>query len=72
MLLVIDGKLFNFGDQELFLFFNDLTDSGVVDGGVYKALHHGSSFIILDIALPSFCGHPTVFAEPLLSEVAQS
>jgi hypothetical protein len=38
---------------------------------VHIALHHGTAFIVLDVAFPSLCGHAVVFAEALLAEVPE-
>lgn len=70
--MVVDGEFFDFLDDELLLPLDDLTDFGVVDGGMDIALHHGSALVVLDVALPSLRRHLTVLAEPLLSEVPQS
>jgi len=69
--VIIDGKLFNFLNNELLLFFNDVTDLWIVYGWMHKALHHRSSFIILDISFPSFRRHSAFFTKALFSEVAQ-
>jgi hypothetical protein len=72
MLLLVQRELLYFLNNKLFLFFNDLTDSGVVDGRMNMAFHHCSSLIVLDIPLPSIRAHPAIFTETLLSKVAKS
>lgn len=54
------------------MLFYDFADSGIIDGWVDVTLHHCASLIVLNIALPSVWAHPAIFAEPLLSEVAES
>ena len=68
--MTIKGKLLNFAHNEFLLLFYNLTNSGIVNGRMNEAFHHGSSLIIFDIAFPSLCRHTTIFAETLLSEIA--
>lgn len=69
--MVVNRQLFDFLNDKFLLPLNNFADFGVVDGRVYVALHHGSSFVVLDIAFPSLGRHSAVFAEALLSEVAK-
>lgn len=55
----------------IFLLFDDFADSGIVEAWVDVALHHGASFIVLDVALPSLRGHTIILGEALLTEIPQ-
>lgn len=69
--MTVDRQFLNFGDYKLFLFFDDVTDSWVVNCGMDIAFHHCSSFVIFDISFPSFRWHPAIFTKTLLSEIPQ-
>ena len=68
----IEGKFFDSVDYNLFLLFNDVTHSWVIDCWMNIALHHSTSFIIFDKSFPSLCGHSTIFTKSLLSKITQS
>lgn len=53
------------------MLFDDVADSGIVDGGMDVALHHCAALVIFDVAFPALGGHAVVLAEALLAEVAQ-
>lgn len=55
----------------LFLLFDDFADSRVVELRMDVALHHGSSLVVLDVALPTLSRHPNFLRESLLAEVAK-
>jgi hypothetical protein len=59
-------------DNELFLFFDNLADPGVIDSWMDMTLHHGTSLVIFDITFPSLWTHSTIFTETLFTEITQS
>lgn len=69
--VAVDGQLLDLGDHELLLLLDDVADPRVVDGGVDIALHHGPSFVVLDVSFPPLGGHSAFLTEALLPEVAQ-
>ena len=70
--VIVDRQFLDLLDDELLLFFDDVAYPRVVDGWMDKALHHGSSLVVFDVAFPSLRRHPAVLAEALLSEITQS
>lgn len=69
--VAVQTKFFDYADNQILLFLDNVTDSGVVDSRVDKALHHGTALVVFNVPFPSLCGHAIIFAETLLSKISQ-